>query len=127
MLIVRIASEQRGTATPASAKDQFVVHFSYEVGLVSNDLGIHTPRTEEGRLDLFGRVVARAEYSGGCRNERLDGWNVGKRRLPDLDQVVTRLQRVRRRHVGQRLVAEEVARAAAHTSQGQFARRSRKL
>ena len=69
-LVVRIASEQRGTTTPASAKDQFVVHFSYEVGLVSNDLGIHTPYTEESRLDLLASVVARAEYSSGCRNER---------------------------------------------------------
>src|SRR4029079_2230067 len=89
------------TMTPASAKDQFVVHFSYEVGLVSNDLGIHTPYTEERRLDLFGGRGGRAEYSSGCRNERLDGRNIGKRRLPDPHGVITRIQRVRRRHSGQ--------------------------
>lgn len=98
-LVVRIASEQRGTTTPASAKDQFVVHFSYEVGPVSNDLAIHTPYTKESRLDLLARVVARAEYSSGCRNERPDGRNVGKRRLPDPHRIITRIQGVRRRHV----------------------------
>jgi hypothetical protein len=62
-LIVRVASEQCGTTTPAAAKDKLVARFAYEVGLVSNELGIDTPDTEESRLDLFGSVVARAEHS----------------------------------------------------------------
>jgi hypothetical protein len=56
---------------------------SRRVRSVSNDVRVDAPHTEESGFDLLGRVVAPAEHPSRCRNEHLDGRNVGEGRLPN--------------------------------------------
>lgn len=67
---------RRATA-PTSAKHQFLLDIADKVGPISNELRVDTPRTEKSGINLFRRVIIRAERPSRCCNQCLDRSNVG--------------------------------------------------
>ncbi len=68
--LASVAAEQRLASAPAAAADDLAgFGFDDEVGLISNQRGVHAERAEQRGFDLFGRVVARAQLANGARDQ----------------------------------------------------------